>query len=72
MSVKKPLMVACPACGRRTAFSPDNRWRPFCSERCKTTDLGAWASGTYVIEGGGPADDEPPQDDDGLGRRLDG
>jgi len=22
---------------------------PFCSERCKTVDLGKWASGAYVI-----------------------
>ena len=26
-------------------------WRPFCSERCKLIDLGAWASGDYVIRG---------------------
>lgn len=44
--------VDCPHCGRRTEFGPRNPWRPFCSERCKTGDLGAWASNAYVIEGG--------------------
>jgi endogenous inhibitor of DNA gyrase (YacG/DUF329 family) len=26
-----------------------NEWRPFCSERCKLIDLGAWASEEYRI-----------------------
>jgi endogenous inhibitor of DNA gyrase (YacG/DUF329 family) len=50
--------------------------RPFCSERCKLIDLGAWASGRYAVpgervdkdegepEGGG----EPEADDDAPGR----
>ena len=29
------LQVDCPCCGRRTVFSPENRWRPFCSQRCR-------------------------------------
>lgn len=56
------LIVDCPFCGRRTEFGPRNPWRPFCSQRCKTGDLGAWASDAYVVEGA-PADDEPPDDD---------
>jgi endogenous inhibitor of DNA gyrase (YacG/DUF329 family) len=24
-------------------------WRPFCSERCKQIDLGAWAEEKYTI-----------------------
>ena len=43
--------VACPACGRKVPFTPGNRWRPFCSERCKTVDLGAWAAERYRISG---------------------
>ena len=31
--------------------SKDNSFRPFCSERCKLIDLGAWAKGEYRIEG---------------------
>jgi len=30
-------------------WSPAQRWRPFCSERCKLVDVGAWASGAYRI-----------------------
>jgi endogenous inhibitor of DNA gyrase (YacG/DUF329 family) len=30
-------------------FSPANRWRPFCSERCHAIDLGAWSSETYKV-----------------------
>jgi uncharacterized protein len=28
---------------------PANRWRPFCSERCRTADLGAWASEQFRV-----------------------
>jgi hypothetical protein len=27
------------------------RWRPFCSERCKQLDLAAWIDGAYRIPG---------------------
>jgi endogenous inhibitor of DNA gyrase (YacG/DUF329 family) len=63
MKKDAPLMVACPACGRKLAYDRSNPWRPFCSERCKTTDLGAWASGAYVIQGG-PSEEEPPEEGD--------
>ena len=41
--------VRCPQCGGDSLWSPDNPWRPFCSERCKQIDLGAWASDAYRI-----------------------
>ena len=41
--------VACPTCGEPAPFAPGNRWRPFCSERCKLIDLGAWATESYRI-----------------------
>ena len=50
-------IVDCPICGRKTEFSPANRWRPFCSERCKLIDLGAWASESHAIPGD-PLEDE--------------
>jgi endogenous inhibitor of DNA gyrase (YacG/DUF329 family) len=49
--MKKDVVVDCPACGRKTPFSASNRWRPFCSQRCKSLDLGAWAAERYRIEG---------------------
>lgn len=42
-------MVDCPTCTKPCVYSPDNRWRPFCSERCKLIDLGEWASEGYQI-----------------------
>jgi endogenous inhibitor of DNA gyrase (YacG/DUF329 family) len=27
----------------------DERWRPFCSERCRNEDLAQWADGGYRI-----------------------
>jgi uncharacterized protein len=50
-------ILACPACGKATVFAPSNRWRPFCSERCRLTDLGAWATESYRIAAK-PAEDE--------------
>jgi uncharacterized protein len=43
--------VKCPTCGRLQTYSTKNPFRPFCSENCKTIDLGAWASEAYRIEG---------------------
>ena len=56
--------VACPACGKAAVFGAANRWRPFCSERCRMTDLGAWASESYRI----PA---KPGEDEGAGKAED-
>jgi endogenous inhibitor of DNA gyrase (YacG/DUF329 family) len=46
-----------PACGGDSVYSPANRYRPFCSERCKQIDLGAWASEDFRM----PAE-APPAD----------
>jgi hypothetical protein len=42
-----PKTVSCPNCGAPVAWTNESRWRPFCSERCKLIDLGAWASESY-------------------------
>ena len=47
----KPRQVRCPNCGGDALWAPENPWRPFCSERCKQIDLGAWASELYRITG---------------------
>jgi endogenous inhibitor of DNA gyrase (YacG/DUF329 family) len=60
-----PKTVACPVCRAPVAWNPDSPWRPFCSERCKTIDLGDWASEQHVIAGrAGAADDSPARDED--------
>lgn len=43
-------IVKCPQCKADVPWTPQSRWRPFCSERCKLIDLGAWASERYRIE----------------------
>jgi endogenous inhibitor of DNA gyrase (YacG/DUF329 family) len=30
-------------------WTADTVWRPFCSERCKLIDLGAWATERYRV-----------------------
>ncbi|WP_198289145.1 DNA gyrase inhibitor YacG [Methyloversatilis thermotolerans] len=53
--------MSCPRCGAPALFSPANPWRPFCSERCKQIDLGAWANEEYRVpdEGQEAPDDAP-------------
>lgn len=41
--------VDCPTCAKKVVWSPENKFRPFCSERCKQIDLGAWAEEKYSI-----------------------
>ena len=41
-------IVKCPHCGRETEFE-GNEFRPFCSERCKLLDFGAWADEKYAV-----------------------
>ncbi|MDH4187550.1 MAG: DNA gyrase inhibitor YacG [Nitrospira sp.] len=42
--------MICPICSRPAPWER-NPWRPFCSERCQITDLGAWALERYRIPG---------------------
>ncbi len=44
-------IVRCPQCGEDAVYGPENPWRPFCSERCKLIDLGAWATDSYRVSG---------------------
>jgi endogenous inhibitor of DNA gyrase (YacG/DUF329 family) len=52
---RRPRQVPCPRCAAPSEFSPANRFRPFCSERCKNADLGAWASEHYRVEAPPPS-----------------
>lgn len=40
--------VKCPKCGRMAEYE-GNEFRPFCSERCKLLDFGAWANEEYAL-----------------------
>jgi len=44
-------IVPCPTCQKPVEWSEHSTWRPFCSERCKLIDLGAWASEAHRIPG---------------------
>lgn len=39
-----PTLVKCPTCDRELEWSPASPFRPFCSDRCRLIDLGAWLS----------------------------
>lgn len=54
-------MVDCPVCGKKVEWKESNKYRPFCSLRCKQIDLGAWAEEKYVIPSPAPRD---PEEDD--------
>ena len=71
---KTQKILRCPTCAQIvTAGDPDY---PFCSERCRSVDLGKWASGAYrisspildpeVLEGLGELANHS-RDDDGSG-----
>ena len=55
-------IVICPACGGDSLYGPQNAFRPFCSERCKQIDLGAWASERFRMPADAPPDDQPHGD----------
>jgi endogenous inhibitor of DNA gyrase (YacG/DUF329 family) len=55
--------VRCPSCGGDSIYTPTNPHRPFCNERCRLADLGAWASEGYRV-GASPADDQDGSDKD--------
>ncbi len=44
------MKIICPVCKNITTWE-ENPFRPFCTERCKLIDLGAWASDEYRIPG---------------------
>ncbi|MEO8134100.1 MAG: DNA gyrase inhibitor YacG [Betaproteobacteria bacterium] len=62
MNVK---IVNCPRCARPVPWTPASKFRPFCSQRCKTNDLGAWASEQYRVPGEPLPDNLPPAGADG-------
>ncbi|PKO53187.1 MAG: DNA gyrase inhibitor YacG [Betaproteobacteria bacterium HGW-Betaproteobacteria-2] len=49
MATDRKRLVACPQCKELSEYSTENKYRPFCSERCKLIDLGQWASENYRI-----------------------
>lgn len=56
-----PTVVRCPTCDREVEWSQASPHRPFCSERCRLIDLGAWLSGERAI----PDGEAPPREPEG-------
>ena len=53
--------VTCPQCGGPSLYASSNVFRPFCSERCKQIDLGAWASEQFTVPS--PVEPDPGSPD---------
>ena len=51
-------IVVCPTCKGDSVFGPSNTYRPFCSERCKNIDFGAWASESFRMPTESPPEDQ--------------
>ena len=60
-SIAKGRRSRCPICRKPTNVD----FRPFCSARCKTLDLGRWLGGVYRV----PTDEEPEEGSVELVRR---
>jgi uncharacterized protein len=41
--------VKCPTCKRPVEWSAESAHRPFCSDRCRLIDLGAWLAEKHKI-----------------------
>ncbi len=44
-------ILPCPTCRKPVRWSPSNKYRPFCSERCRLVDFGDWADERHRIPG---------------------
>ena len=57
-----PTVVKCPTCRRPVDWSEASLYRPFCSDRCRLIDLGAWLSEAHRIPDDGAAPDSGAPD----------
>lgn len=51
--------IKCPQCKKQHLYDVNSDFRPFCSERCKLIDLGAWAEMAYKV----PTNEVPSEED---------
>jgi uncharacterized protein len=54
---RRARFVTCPTCKGESLYAPENPARPFCSQRCKNNDFGAWASEAFRVAAQSSADD---------------
>jgi endogenous inhibitor of DNA gyrase (YacG/DUF329 family) len=55
-------IVNCPHCGGDSVYAASNPYRPFCCQRCKDIDFGAWAEESFKV----PEDPDAHDDDSRL------
>jgi len=63
----RKIEVKCPICKKPVVTGAEDF--PFCSERCRLTDLGKWASGQYVASS--PVHDVSDEMEDAQHRNVD-
>lgn len=57
--------ITCPRCKKAGTWEAENKFRPFCSERCKLIDLGDWASEKHRVAGEEVDPDQiPPEENE--------
>jgi uncharacterized protein len=61
-----PTRVKCPTCRREIDWS-SCEFRPFCSDRCRLIDLGAWLTEKHAIPDDAPAVEDSAQTDSDPG-----
>ncbi|WP_420464591.1 DNA gyrase inhibitor YacG [Panacagrimonas sp.] len=59
--------AACPQCRQPSSLEKSNRFRPFCSERCKLLDLGEWFAEKHSI----PVSESDSEIEDAVPRTQD-
>ena len=47
----KKIQTICPHCGKHDTWKNENKFKPFCSDRCKLIDLGDGADEKFRITG---------------------
>ena len=53
------ITVQCPTCSAPVEWKAENSYRPFCCERCKLIDLGAWGNEEFRVPAQTPPEDKP-------------
>ena len=59
-------VVRCPTCGGDSVYATENPFRPFCSQRCKNNDFGAWASEAFRVAAPSQRAEDEPDDPPGA------
>lgn len=55
--------ISCPRCHKACEWSQENPYRPFCSKRCKMSDLDGWLTQEYAIPSHQDDEQESSEDD---------